>query len=63
MDRGWVTANSVEAILFIKEMKKKFHSNQKWRTEKTFAKYHELSLKFWIKFDQLLSIFHCMNES
>ncbi len=35
----------------------KFHWNQKWSIEKSFAKYHELMFKFWMKLAQHLYIF------
>jgi len=35
----------------------------KVKDENIFDKYRELSLKFWMKFAQLLSIFNSMNES
>jgi len=49
-------------ILVINEARQKFVETWKFRTEKTFVKYHELLFKFWTKFAQLSSIFNGMNE-
>jgi hypothetical protein len=51
-----------QKILFIYEMKwDEILLN--WKTKKTIIKYRELLFEFWIKFDQLLTSFHGMNES
>jgi hypothetical protein len=48
-------------ILVINEMK--FCRSWKFRTEKNFIEYHKHLLKLWMKFAQLLAIFHGMTES
>jgi hypothetical protein len=51
-------------ILFIFEMKlNEILLKPKVKDQKTFAKYCQLSFKFWMKIDHLLSIFHGMNET
>jgi hypothetical protein len=46
----------------MKQNETKNFKNLKSKAEKNFIKYCELSLKFWMKFAQLSSIFHGMNE-
>jgi hypothetical protein len=41
----------------------KFCKIQKFRTEKIFVEYCELSLKFWMMFAHFIAIFHGMNQS
>ncbi len=51
-------------ILVINEMKQdKISLKLKAQDRKNWVEYCELSLKFWMRFAQLSSIFHGMNES